>query len=266
MDEHIKEIIKENLKKSIRNFFKGKKIENYQVLDDIFPKERRIRSLIGGLETSLGTTCWEPIAKTLAELNGFEIVTEKILRPQPFPKELNIELNNLISERENKHNGNIVDTQECIQRLKQAALKINPEEIIKYTSPPSGTGVDIHFSKNCIEYIFDIKTTQPNQSGFKGFNKQILEWYAYRFAKNPDANLEARIAIPFNPFKKSWYEKQKSMLSSSPLDTTQDIWVQNEFWDFCSGKENTFEELQSLFVELGQENFAEEFRDIFYPN
>ncbi|MBD2279838.1 hypothetical protein [Aphanizomenon flos-aquae] len=40
------------------------------------------------LETSLGTTCWEPIAKTLAELNGFEIVTEKILRPQPFPKEL----------------------------------------------------------------------------------------------------------------------------------------------------------------------------------
>ena len=145
-------------------------------------------------------------------------------------------------------------------------MKIHPEEIIKYTSPPSGTGVDIHFSKNCIEYIFDIKTTQPNQSGFKGFNKQILEWYAYRFAKNPNANLEARIAIPFNPFKKSWYEKQKSMLSSSPLDITQDIWVENEFWDFCSGKENTFEELQSLFVELGQENFAEEFRDIFYPN
>ena len=49
MDKHIKQIIKENLKKSIRNFFKGKKIENYQVLDDIFPKERRIRSLIGGL-------------------------------------------------------------------------------------------------------------------------------------------------------------------------------------------------------------------------
>ncbi|MEY3223234.1 MAG: hypothetical protein RLZZ203_2090, partial [Cyanobacteriota bacterium] len=39
-----------------------------------------------------------------------------------------------------------------------------------------------------------------------------------------------------------------------------------EFWDFCSGKENTFEELQSLFVELGQENFAKEFHDIFYPN
>jgi len=35
---------------------------------------------------------------------------------------------------------------------------------------------------------------------------------------------------------------------------------------FLFGKKNTFEELQSLFVELGQENFAEEFHDIFYPH
>ncbi|MCE2718376.1 MAG: TdeIII family type II restriction endonuclease [Dolichospermum sp.] len=101
MDDYIKQIIKENLKKSIRNFFKGKKIKNYQVLDDIFPQERRIRSLIGGLETSLGTTCWEPIAKTLAELNGFEIIKEKILIPTPFPKTLQSELDRLVSEREN---------------------------------------------------------------------------------------------------------------------------------------------------------------------
>ncbi|MEA5528911.1 TdeIII family type II restriction endonuclease [Dolichospermum sp. UHCC 0684] len=266
MDKHIKRIIKENLKKSIRNFFKGKKIKNYQVLDDIFPKERRIRSLIGGLETSLGTTCWEPIAKTLAELNGFEIIQEKILIPTPFPKTLQSELDRLVSERENKPNNRRISTKECIQSLKNAALKINPQDIKKYISPSTGTGVDLHLSKDGIEYIFDIKTTQSNQGDFKKFNKQMLEWYAYRLAKHPHANVEARIAIPFNPFKKSWYEEKKSMLSSSPLDTTQDIWVENEFWDFCSGKENTFEELQSLFVELGQENFAEEFRDIFYPN
>ncbi|MFN7503737.1 MAG: TdeIII family type II restriction endonuclease, partial [Dolichospermum sp.] len=66
------------------------------------------------------------------------------------------------------------------------------------------------------EYIFDIKTTQSNQGDFKKFNKQMLEWYAYRLAKHPDANLEARIAIPFNPFKKSWYEEKKSMLQQFP--------------------------------------------------
>ncbi|MEH2319780.1 TdeIII family type II restriction endonuclease [Nostoc sp.] len=94
----------------------------------------------------------------------------------------------------------------------------------------------------------------------------MLQWYAYRLAKNTNAKLEARIAIPFNPFKTSWYEKQKSKLSSSPLDITQDIWVENEFWNFCSGTENTFEQLKALFVELGQENFATEFSDIFYQN
>ncbi|AFY49463.1 MjaII restriction endonuclease [Nostoc sp. PCC 7524] len=264
MDKDTKQKIKDNLKKSIRDFFKNKQVKNYQVLDDIFPIERRIRSLIGGLETSLGTTCWEPIAKTLAEINGFEIVTKKILRPEPFPRDLENELNKLVTERENKPNNKRVPTEECIQRLKEAALKTNQEDIIQYTSPPSGTGVDIHFCKNGIEYIFDIKTTQPNQGDFKKFNKQLLEWYAYRYTENPDTSLEARIAIPFNPFSKSWYEEQKSKLSSSPLDITRDLWVENEFWDFCSGKQNTFQHLKALFVELGKEDFAAEFHDIFY--
>ncbi len=38
MDDYIKRRIKENLKISIRNFFKNQKVKNYQVLDDIFPK------------------------------------------------------------------------------------------------------------------------------------------------------------------------------------------------------------------------------------
>lgn len=72
--------------------------------------------------------------------------------------------------------------------------------------------------------------------------------------------------VSFNPFKKSWYEHQKSKLSSSPLDIAEDIWVENEFWDFCSGKENTFEQLKALFVELGKEDFATEFSDLFYQD
>ena len=266
MDSYIKQEIKENLKNSIRNFFKGKKVKNYQVLDDIFPNERRIRSLIGGLETSLGTTFWEPIAKTLAKLNGFQVITTKILRAEPFPHILQNELDKLVDERESKPNNIRLSTTECIQRLRNIALKTNFQDIVKLTSPPSGTGVDIHFAKDGVEYIFDVKTTQSNQGDFKRFNRQLLEWYAYKFAQYPETKLEARIAIPFNPFPKSWYETQKSKLSSSPLDISKDIWVEDEFWNFCSGEENTFEQLKSIFIELGRENFAAEFHDIFYKN
>ncbi|MBN3952145.1 MAG: TdeIII family type II restriction endonuclease [Nostoc sp. NMS7] len=269
MDDYLKEKIKENIKISIRKFFKNKAVKNYQILDEIFPKERRIRSLIGGLETSLGTTFWEPIAKILAQSNGFQIITKQILIPTEFPEALQNELDKLVKERENKPKNTKISTKECIERLTNAAAKISPQDIAAYTykSPPSGTGVDIHLSKDGIEYLFDIKTAQSNLGDFQSrFNKQMLQWYAYRLAKDTNAKLQARIVIPFNPFKKSWYEHQKSKLSSCPLDIAQDIWVENEFWDFCSGTENTFEQLKALFVELGQENFAAEFSDIFYQN
>ncbi|MBE9055679.1 TdeIII family type II restriction endonuclease [Sphaerospermopsis sp. LEGE 08334] len=123
MDDSTKTIIKENLKKSISNFFRKRKKQNYQVLDDIFPKERRIRSLIGGLETSLGVTFWEPLSKTLAEINGFEIIKDKILIPTPFPSTLQRELDRLVSERENKPNNRRISTEECIERLRNAALE-----------------------------------------------------------------------------------------------------------------------------------------------
>ena len=67
------EDIKKVLKKSISNFFLNKKVKVIHPLDFIFPSERRIRSLIGGLETSMGTTLWEPILKLFAKNNGYEI-------------------------------------------------------------------------------------------------------------------------------------------------------------------------------------------------
>ena len=66
-----KEIIKLTVSKSIMSFFQNKEVKVSHPLDLIFPRERQIRSLIGGLETSLGTQVWEPLAKMFAKNNGF---------------------------------------------------------------------------------------------------------------------------------------------------------------------------------------------------
>jgi hypothetical protein len=261
MDEIIKNKIKESLKIAIRNFFKNKEVKTSNILDYLFPKERRIRSLIGGLETSIGTV-WETIAKTLADVNGFEIITEKILMPEPFPDKLRRELDHLINEREHK----FISTDDCIKRLRDIALiSRTNNNSINFVKPPAGHGVDIYLKKGDVEYIFDLKSPQSNTGDFKRFNKQLLEWYAYKFAKDPQLNLEARIAFTFNPFKRDWYEEQKSKISTY-LDISKDIYVENEFWDFCSGEDHTWEKIQQLFIELGQENFSKEFHDIFYSN
>ena len=73
----LKKEIKVAIKDSVEAFFLGKEVKVVHPLDLIFPKERRIRSLIGGLETSLGTRVWEPIAKTLAKNNGYTVLNEK---------------------------------------------------------------------------------------------------------------------------------------------------------------------------------------------
>ena len=75
--KQIRKDLKITLKDAITNFFAGKEVTAFHPLDLIFPRERRIRSLIGGLETSLGTQVWEPVAKTLARNNGFTILDEK---------------------------------------------------------------------------------------------------------------------------------------------------------------------------------------------
>ena len=260
MEAKLKAEIKTAVKQAIKKFFKtkeNKELKTFHILDILFTKERRIRSLIGGLETSLGIV-WEAIAKILARSNDFEIVEKKLLRPDPFPPKLQKELDQLITLREGN---SFISTQECINRLKNSVRESNLDNL-NFSKPPSGTGVDIYLLKNNIEYAFDVKATQPNMGDFKRFNKQLLEWYSYRFAENPDADFFARIAVPFNPYKKNWYEQKKAGIEQC-LDKSTDICICNEFWDFCSGEKNTWEEIIQIFQELHQEGFNKEFDDIF---
>jgi len=265
MEKSLKRKLKKVLIDSIRQFFQRKLEEGVStsnILDILFPQERRIRSLIGGLETSMGTTVWEVIARELAINNGFEIIPDKqILMPDPFPHELNFTLQKLIDSRSKGH---FVSTNECIDQLRQASQNIDRDNL-NFVSPPKGMGIDLYLNKNAIEYIFDLKSSQANVGDFPRYNRQLLHWYAYRFAKDPTVQLQARIAFTFNHFKKDWYQQQKNKIATH-LDPDYDIFVENEFWDFCSGYKDTSSIFTSLFKELRNENFHEEFHDIFYNN
>ncbi|NET60678.1 MAG: TdeIII family type II restriction endonuclease [Symploca sp. SIO2E6] len=265
MKKELKDKLKKVLTDSIRNFFKRKieeGISTSNILDILFPQERRIRSLIGGLETSMGTTVWEVMARELAVNNGFEIIPDKqILMPQPFPNKLNSTLQRLINSRSNGH---LVSTDECIAQLRQASQNIDRDNL-SFVAPPKGMGIDLYLKKNVIEYIFDLKSSQANVGDFSRYNRQLLHWYAYRFAKDPTVQLKARIAFTFNHFPEDWYKKQKSKIATH-LDPDCDIFVENEFWDFCSGYKDTSSIFTSLFEELRDENFHEEFHDIFYDS
>ncbi len=66
-------------------------------------------------------------------------------------------------------------------------------------------------------------------------------------AREPDADINSYLAIPYNPYDPLPYERwtMKGM-----LDLENELKVAEEFWDFL-GKDETFEDLLSCFERVG---------------
>lgn len=243
-----KKIITQTVKSSILAFAEKniKKKQKFQILDLIIPKERKIRSIVGGLETTFGTTLWEPLARELAKMNGFTVKLEKLESPVNIPANLSQTLQIIIEDR--KRDGGTYDalsSHDAIKNICQAFVK---RPIDNFEKPPKGKGVDLWFVKDDINYFFDIKTVQPNLAAFTGYMEQILTWYAYFYARHPQGKAESRIIFPYNPHKEDFWNK--TIGKGKPLAQNTEAWVEGQFWDFCSGVENTYQLIKEVFSEL----------------
>ncbi|MEI9959002.1 MAG: hypothetical protein WDM90_22420 [Ferruginibacter sp.] len=116
-------ITRETVINSISGFIRNRQnvIPNFQILDLIIPTERRIRSVVGGMETSLGTTLWEPLSKAIAQLNGFDVINDRLLAPSNMPAILQNTVQELIDGRNNR---NIqYSAQHCHNRIREVCQK-----------------------------------------------------------------------------------------------------------------------------------------------
>jgi len=158
----IDELVRRAVLNSIKSYAQ-KKVNSkpkFQILDLIIPKERKIRNIVGGLETSLGTTLWEPLAKALAQNNGFEIIQSDLQAPTNIPASIQNTLSNLLEDR--KSDSPSLSGLECHEQIKHACQKFIETPIDSFTKAPRGYGVDIWLKKEGINYFYDTKTVQPN--------------------------------------------------------------------------------------------------------
>ena len=255
-----KDEIKHTVSKSIESFFLNKKVTVSHPLDLIFPKERRIRSLIGGLETSLGTKVWEPLAKMFAKNNGFEVLDEKELNASVL--RIPEDVMHKLSDFENKKLNNpalphSLYKKEIADFISMKNIKPNERRRM-----PKGEGVDVWLKKDGQELLIDIKTVQLNAGGGPKFNKNLLKWYTFRALElSEHANTRCMLAFPFNPHKKDYWKKEGGKVL--PLIFSEEALVGNEFWDLLSGETNTLELILDAFREMGEENFGNQFDYIF---
>lgn len=252
-----KEIIKNTIKSSFEGFARKSltKKAKFQILDLIIPKERKIRSIVGGLETSIGTTLWEPLAKALAKENGFEVVSSNLKSPANMPSNLNNTLQSIIDDR--KQRAGMYNAVSSHDALKSVCQSFISRPIDSFEAAPRGKGVDVWLKKNEVNYFFDTKTVQPNIPALTGCMEQVLYWYAYFYSQNPEGQAVSRIVFPYNPNpEKSFWDGVIG--GGKPLEPGNEAWVENEFWDFISGLENTYEVISSSFTELRESGELEE--------
>lgn len=247
-NQEAKEIIKETVKKSIIDFAKKSltKKPKFQILDLIIPRERKIRSIVGGLETSLGTTLWEPLAKALALKNGFEVIEENLQSPVNMPSNLSNTLQVILDER--KRNSGVYDAISSHSEIMRVCQSFIQRPIDSFESAPKGFGIDIWLKKDGINYFFDTKTVQPNIGQYSKFVEQILNWYSFFYSRFPNQKAQARIVFPYNPHSDVFWDK--TMGKGKPLEKDNEGWVENQFWNFCSGLDDTYSIIVETFKEL----------------
>jgi hypothetical protein len=260
--DNIEKRIEERLKDSIKNYFKNKEVTTIHPLDLIFPKERRIRSLIGGLETSLGTRLWEPLAELFAELNGFEV-----LNKNEFNKQVPIIPTDIIHKISDFEARKLSDMSlshaEFFNDIRGYIAQKNTNNL-DTRKIPKGEGVDLWLRKDNFEYLIDIKTVQINAGSGPKFNKNLLNWYVYSALKKTKYDLKCLIGFPYNPhYPKDYWKKEGGKVK--PLIPSDEALVGDEFWDFLSGMNGTTKLIFDVFKKLGEQDFGNKFDDIFNP-
>jgi len=198
-----------------------------------------IFSFIHSLNTTFGTSIFEPVAETLANINFVEAKKQYIVGNK-ISEIAQTEIQRIINELTVGNNPNKKIEVERIRKVCNKG-KINKIKTVK---------VDLFLKDhdNTI-YLFDLKTAKPNISNFKDFKRTLLEWIAIYLYKSPEANINSYIAILYNPYEPKPYER---WTLKGMLDLENELKVADEFWDFLGGK-NSYISLLDCFERVGIE-------------
>jgi len=231
------------LRNSLRNKFQKYKPEpsTMPFHTRLLGKDRMaLFSFIQSLNTNFGTSIFEPVAIVLAS-SKFKVAKSQAQSGNQMSELAQFEIQQIMDEliAANAKPDKIKET-EVIRKVCQTGKlrKVKP------------TRVDIWLESHDGEYfLFDIKTAKPNKGGFKEFKRTLLEWTAAVLAENPNAKVNAIIAIPYNPYEPKPYSR---WTMAGMLDLENELKVAEEFWDFLGGK-GTYQDLLDCFERIGIE-------------
>jgi len=236
LDNQQKDYIKEVIINCLRTKFQNYKPEsnNMPFHYRLLGKDRMaLYSFIQSLNTTFGTSIFEPVAVALAK-NNFK----KVEKQYVIGNQISSECQNVIQYLMNNLTlGKTPNKKQEIELIRAAASKgnINRMKTVK---------VDLYLETHDGEmFFFDLKTAKPNISNFKDFKRTLLEWVGIVLTNNPEAKVNSLIAIPYNPYEPQPYER---WTIKGMLDDKEELLVGREFWDFLGG-DGAYEDILVCF-------------------
>lgn len=239
--EQIKKI-EEVIKESLRDKFYSYKPEtnNMPFHFRLLGRDRMaLFSFIHSLNTTFGTSIFEPVAETLASVN-FSVAQKQYAVGNEISESAQTEINHIMNELTVGYTSDKKEEVERIRKVcnKGAVNKIKTVKVDLFVQCDDGT---VH--------LFDLKTAKPNISNFKDFKRTLLEWIAIFLLNHQDGKVNSYIAIPYNPYEPKPYER---WTLKGMLDLDNELKVAKEFWDFLGG-DGAYSELLDCFERAGIE-------------
>jgi len=235
---HIVDTIKDCLRAKFNNY--NPETENMPFHYRLLGKDRMaLFSFIHSLNTTFGTSIYEPVAKELASPYFREVYTQYSLGrhiTQMAQEAIQEIINNLSV-------GMDVNKREETERIRSVAQTGEVREL-------GSVKVDLFLiSRENEVFMFDLKTVKPNITDFKSYKRNLLEWIAVYLYEHNDARVHTLIAIPYNPYEPKPYDR---WTMRGMLDLREEVRVAEEFWDFLSGP-GTYSDLLDCFEQAGIE-------------
>jgi len=235
-------LIENTIKDSLR-----KKFQTYKPETSYMPFHYRLLgrdrmalfSFIHSLNTTFGTSIFEPVAETLASIN-FQFAQKQYVVGDTISEKAQSEVQHIMNELTMGKDPNKAEEIERIRKVcsKGKTNKLKTVKVDLFVENNDGT---VH--------LFDLKTVKPNISNFKDFKRTLLEWVAIFLAKNPKAKVNSYIAIPYNPYEPKPYER---WTLKGMMDLDQELKVAEELWNFLGG-DGAYDELLDCFERTGIE-------------
>ena len=234
--ESVEATIKESLRKKFQDYKPESK--NMPFHYRLLGKDRMaLYSFIQSLNTTFGTSIYEPVAETLAGTRFVKAQSQYVVGSK-ISEIADNEISRIIA---NLTMGDMPDKHEEIEKIRDVCQKGR-----MITLKPGKVDLFVQNYADSI-FLFDLKTAKPNIENFKSFKRKLLEWCAIIFAKNPDLDVHSLIAIPYNPYEPAPYER---WTLQGMLDLEKELKVADEFWDFLGG-DGAYQDLLDCFESAG---------------